>query len=114
MSAIDRVTCPLITTPLSRTRLTRSLRTSLPVSRSSVSVIGSAREVIRGPRPGEVEPETSRLAKRHDFSESLLERTQTIGSDEKRRVENHRPRSVARDFRNRRCRGIHGYLGELL
>src|SRR2546430_4441880 len=95
MSAIEIVTCPLMTTPLSRTRLSRSLRTSLPPSRSSRSLIGAAgHKMVGRPWSGEVEPEARRLSLVHDFGEPLLKGAQTIGRDEKRGVENHDSRSV--------------------
>src|SRR4051812_48363509 len=115
ISATDSVTWPLITTPLSSTRLGRSLRTSDPPSRSSSRSLIAApeREVIRWPWSGEIETEARWLSRADDGGEPLLKRPQAVGRDEKGSIENHLSRRLGRHAWNGRRGRLERERGQL-
>src|SRR6185436_6020502 len=92
MLAIDTVTVPLITTPLSRTWLSKSPSTSCSTSiSSSSSAIGRlVHKMIWRPGTGEVKSETMRSMTLDERRERFLKLFERRVRDEKCGVEHHR------------------------
>src|SRR5688500_3083394 len=119
--ATESMTLPWMTTPRSRTRLTRSLSARRSSSRSKSSSADMARladEVIWRPGPGELEPESVLLPLPDELRDRALEAFAGIAPDEERRVEHRRARRAldarapAVPPRQRVAYGLHGGIGK--
>src|SRR5918992_995038 len=125
MSATEIVTWPEMTTPLSRTRLIRSLRTSCSPS-SGASCVGAIavrasgsrpsrviarrlHEVVRRPRATELEAKPRRLEACHEPAQGGTERRVRLRRDEEDGVERERGAAIRRVARHRdtsRCHRV--------
>src|SRR5918999_504039 len=128
MSATEIVTCPEMTTPLSRTRSSKSLRTSRASESSDVSssaVAASGRltsrviaiglhEVIHWPGSAELEPESGGLQAFRESADGRPKCRVRLGRDEKRGVEGERGTPLGHIARHRNTPGGNRVVGERL
>src|SRR4029453_4766631 len=114
MSPTEIVTLPAITAPLSSTRLMRSDSPSGPLSTTSPDIRPLPSEVVRRPRAGELDAETTPLVSANEFGHRRAKFIDAIVRDEERRVEHRRACLVGRRLRKGVLRRRNQSRGELI